>query len=485
MVQRIARMSAVVLVGAVLIAGCGSKSTTSTGNAINKRVNSADFGTLKNVCHKAKGVNKPKSDRGVTANSLQITTISDAGSTLQAGLNQELWDAATVFTRWCNENGGINGRRILMTKGNAQVVQYKQTVEQACATAFALVGGGGALDNQGQEARLKCLLPAVPGFVASAQARGAPLSFPALANTVPQLTIGDMQYLVKKFGANEKVAAVYGDFETTKFTRDQQMTAARGMTPPLASSAPGELLNIDYPIIGERDWQSIAQQINDSGATGLMFTGQPPDFAALMNALANSGKSPVKWAVSFANMYDQTVINSARAALSRIPLYTAVYLTPFEITGDSPQAKAIDEYQALFKKYLPNGKFHTMLGISGFSAWLLFAQAANECGTNLTRRCLVQNLHKVNSFDAGGLIAPRDPSNPDAASQCYVLMKGTDKGFEIVKDKFLRPTPGKGVFTCDPKSVYTFTPSAEPMKRWFDELQWTTEEAQKLEGSLP
>ncbi len=122
---------------------------------------------MKDVCHKATGTNVANSDRGVTANSVRVTTISDAGSSFQQGLNQELWDVAHVFAAWCNDNGGINGRKIVVTEGDAQLSLYKQTIDAACASQFALVGGGGAFDDQGQVDRVKCLLPAFDAFAAS------------------------------------------------------------------------------------------------------------------------------------------------------------------------------------------------------------------------------------------------------------------------------------------------------------------------------
>ncbi len=215
-------VSAALVLGAAAVAGCGSSGSTATTKSPADLARSSDFGTMKNLCHKAQGTNKANSDRGVTANSINVTTISDAGSSLQPGLNQELWDAATVFTRWCNAHGGINGRQIVMTKGNAQVTQYKQVIDQACKTEFALVGGGGAFDNTAQADRVACKLVAMPGFEASPEARSAPLSYPAVANAVPTRTDGGHTYIRLHYGGNQKVAEVYGDFPSTLFTMSQQ-----------------------------------------------------------------------------------------------------------------------------------------------------------------------------------------------------------------------------------------------------------------------
>jgi hypothetical protein len=36
--------------------------------------------------------------------------MADPGATVSPGLDQELFDASTAFTKWCNAQGGILGR---------------------------------------------------------------------------------------------------------------------------------------------------------------------------------------------------------------------------------------------------------------------------------------------------------------------------------------------------------------------------------------
>src|SRR5690348_5654531 len=56
------------------------------------------------------------------------------------------------------------------------------------------------------------------------------------------------------------------------------------------------------------------------------------------------------------------------------------------------------------------------------SAFLLWAQAAKECGSTLTRQCMINNLSKVDSWTAGGLNAPTDPA-ANLPSSCGLLLK--------------------------------------------------------------
>ncbi len=482
------RCGALVVVGCLAVAACGSSSDSGSPGKSENPAASSDFGTLHNVCHEADGTNEP-GKHGVTADSVRVTTISDAGSDLQKGLNQELWDTATVFTRWCNDHGGINGRKIKLIKGDAQVTRYEQVIQQACKSSFALVGGGGALDNTGQATRVGCKLPAMPGFVASADARAAPLSFPAVTTAIAQVTSGGLAYLKKKYGGDQLSAIVYGNFPTTEFTMNQRLTVARDLgvaspsSPVVADPDKTGDTNQTYPATGLDDWRPVAQAIAAGGAEGLLFSGQPPDLGSLLTALVGEGDSKLQWVSSDPNMYDQIVVQTGRAGLAKIPVYVEIFTYPFEDAGKGKMSAAMDDFLGLFDHYLPNGKSHAMFAVSGFASWLLFAKAATACGAHLDRKCLIEQLHGIHSFDAGGLIAPRDPSKPQQASKCFALMKATPKGFVRVDDKYLKPNHGP--FTCGAQYVHTFSMGTPPMNQYLGQLsKYDAAKTKKLEDSL-
>ncbi len=127
----------------------GNSTTSSSGTS------SDVFGSMKDpVCGKAPaGETNKATGLGVTANQIEVGTISDVGFSGAPGLNQELWDASDVFTKWCNSLGGINGRLLKIDKLDAAIFNYRQKIVQACASDFSLVGGGGVFDSTGQKTR--------------------------------------------------------------------------------------------------------------------------------------------------------------------------------------------------------------------------------------------------------------------------------------------------------------------------------------------
>ena len=87
----------------------GASGTTTTAAAT---AGPGDFGTLKKVCGPGTQTKSPA--QGVTPNSINIATSADPGFVGRRGLDQELFDAGEVFTKWCNDAGGILGRKIAL-----------------------------------------------------------------------------------------------------------------------------------------------------------------------------------------------------------------------------------------------------------------------------------------------------------------------------------------------------------------------------------
>jgi hypothetical protein len=111
---------AVLTVPLVLVA-CGRSSsksggsTTPTGSASSGAPASSaaasaagDFGTQKAIC--GKGKPGTTTARGLTASEIRIGVTADPGAAVAPGLEQEFFDTAEGFAKWCNDAGGINGR---------------------------------------------------------------------------------------------------------------------------------------------------------------------------------------------------------------------------------------------------------------------------------------------------------------------------------------------------------------------------------------
>lgn len=435
------RMMAVLLAVSLVSMGACSRSDKTNTASKNAGGNLAkgDFGSLKEVCGPGPGGNTG-SGIGITPAGISLGTISDPGSSIRPGLNQEIFDASDVFVSWCNSLGGINGHQIKLDKLDAQLFQHKQRILEACNNDFALVGGGGVFDDQGQEDRVKCLLPQFPAFLTNEAARNSDLTVQAVPTPSNAINVGTLKYLRKKFPTDTKVGVLTGSVPSLISTAAQLKEAVE------TDMGMDTVYNQQYNSTGEATWVPFAQALKQSGAQALIFLGEPSDFAKLVQAL-DLVNFKMGWIYPSANVYDQQLMTLGGSALSNV--YVSALIAPFESAGDGTlHGTAMKDYLALFQQYLPNGNSKALLGVNSFSAWLLFAQAAKSCGATVTRKCVYESAKKITQFSAGGLTAPANPGAA-LASECSLTIQATPEGFKTMTDG----ANTDGALFCSPTNV--------------------------------
>lgn len=418
---------------ALLLAGCSTRSGDGPGTDSAQRSSpaaqkSSDFGTLKDVC--GPGSAKSSSVQGVTDDEIQVGVMSDIGFTKRS----EFVDAAKVFTSWCNEAGGINGRDLAPVTRDAKLMEVRQRVLEACKADFALVGGGSALDSLGVKDRLKCLLPNFPAQSSQIGAIGSDLQVLASGPVAGYFQYaGYYSWLLKdKYpDSAAKVGVIAGDAPVTKVMAAQFKEAVAGLGGKVSYS---DL----YPAAGVSDWTPYAQSIKKDGVKGLVFLGDFASLAKLEQALTGIGYTP-DWIDANSNSYGPAFPQLAGAALGTQHNYAELLGTaPLESAGDNP---AVQQVIDLFEKYAP-GKQVTYPALRAFSAWLLFATSARDCA-ELTRRCVYENAMKNTAYTAGGLQAPFDLTSKEPP-KCYVIVEATAKGWQAADFE-----PDQGAYRCD------------------------------------
>ena len=103
------------------------------------------------------------------------------------------------------------------------------------------------------------------------------------------------------------------------------------------------------------------------------------------------------------NFYDDAVPRRARRRASNLYIQSAFH--PLELADDN---KATQDYLDLMEQYNPDGKV-AQLGMQALSSWLLFAQAATECGSELTAECLLEEAAAPDGLDRRRAPRPTDP----------------------------------------------------------------------------
>ena len=433
------KVSLQLLVVLVALSAC-TRSGIETGVSEVKPVGALDapsgvFGDLGRVC--GPGSAKGETAQGVYDDKIEVGTIADPGFVGRPGLNREIFDAALVFTRWCNAAGGIQGRQLKVNLRDARVTEYRSRMLDACANDFALVGGGGAFDGTGVRDRLECLLPDFAVFVVGAEARDADLLLQVGPTPIDKYPAGDIRWLSQRFpAANDHVGAITAAYPAGILNQSQAEAAARfnGMTVVYSGQ---------YNAIGEPTWVPIAQSLKARGVRGLIWTGEPQNLARLERALLDIDYE-LDWIRVDPNHYDASFITEGGEALRNT--YMRADFVPFE---KATVKSATRQYLNLFKRFLPKGRSHTYLGVQAFSAWLLFARAADACGSDLSRHCLVGRANEIGSkgWTGGGLQASVDLSAQDPRA-CFLIIEANPDGFS-----FPRVERTDGLYNCDPENV--------------------------------
>lgn len=381
---------------------------------------------------------------------LRIGVAGDRSSDIRPGLNKDMWDSSTAFAAWCNEQGGIGGLPIEIVDLDAALFNVEAAMTTACTGVFAMVGGGLVQDqlefsgNAGSDFH-QCALIDIPGFANSPEksdSNGQVQPIPNPGTTQNTTWFRDFQQLYPDDA--EKWVVIWGEIpsiESVKIKYESSMEDVDGY----------EVLDsISYPAAGADDWVPYAQKLIDSGATSFTWIGEPVFFTKFLETARQRG-----WdgrALLETNNYNQALLESPEATEGTVIRST---FHPLEEADDWP---AIADYLDIVNGNV-DGAVVGPLGMQSFSAWLLFATAANACGEKndgvLDRTCILEEAAEVDDWTAGGMHGPQDPDAVDevSASPCGMLL--------IVKDgKFERLYPevgGEGDdgdgFHCPPEGV--------------------------------
>jgi hypothetical protein len=306
---------------------------------------------------------------------------------------------------------------------------------EACREDFFLVGGGAVFDGDGQEDRLNCLLPDIAGYVVTAAAKGADLLVQPVPNTVDAVNVSAQRYVLERFpDSADAVGYLTGNLPATVAVNDQNQEAAEDLGLETVYEA-------QYSAAGEPTWTPLAQALQSNEVKGLQWTGEPENLAKLLVALEDIGYE-LEWVATAANHIDQKLIDQGGGAVRNV--FIAGSVVPYFQAEDN---EATQQYQDLFEEYLPDGRDQAYLGYQGFSAWLLFAQAVKECGSDVTRSCVFEAA-QVDSWTGGGLHAESNPAEA-LPPECATITEATPDGFQVATD--FEPT--EGLFECSPENV--------------------------------
>jgi hypothetical protein len=407
----------------------GGDTTSPSGGGLD----SGGFGDIETVCQD--GDASGATDVGVTDDSIQVGVFTDKGFSARPGLNEEMYDAAVAFAEWCNAHGGILGRELVVADRDAALTDFNARIIDSCAQDFAMVGGGAVLDDADNGGRIACGLPNIAGYVVSTTARQAELQVQPVPNAVGKLAIGAHQRIAEEFpDLIDSYGVITSSFGSVLTVRDETVAA-------LESEGWSVVYSEEYNSAGESNWRPFVEAMRDSGVEIFELVGEPTFFAQILEAMEAVGWRP-QVMIQQTNFYDRTFVETAGDIAQNV--YVRTQYTPLEL-ADQNQATA--DYIELLEA--TGGKI-AQLGMQSMSAFLLFAQSATACGSELTRACLLEQASSVDEWTGGGLHAPQDLAT-NTPSPCFLLLDVTPEGF-VYNEQLTKPTDG--LFNCEPDNVF-------------------------------
>ena len=436
------KLAALAALSVLTLAACGSSgsssssssnSSGSTSSATTQAGSTASgtFGTLGAVC--GPGSATGATATGVTNSSVEVSVIADINVPGAPGLLQPMWDSATAFTDWCNAAGGIDGRKITLDKRDSAETDYLPQVETSCTADFAMVGTMGVLDNTGVAAWEKCGIPNFTASTVSEAAANASLMYPVNPLPADQENIGGFPVIFQQYpGVQDHIGSLYA--EGAAGAREQHT-----YNEAIASDGGKVVYTAEYNSTGQVNWAPYVEAMKNAGVQMLFLNDTIATSVALDQAMSTAGWYP-KVQISPPQDYDTSFLTTGASVAKNYYVYM-----PSEPLEAASAVPAVAQYESIVQKYVPSAHLG-FFGEMAFSSWLLFAEGAKACGSNLTRTCLEQEVAKQTNWTGGGLQGSINPAS-NKASQCFIIMK-------IENSKFVQAIPSTlGQFYCNPANV--------------------------------
>jgi hypothetical protein len=197
-----------------------------------------------------------------------------------------------------------------------------------------------------------------------------------------------------------------------------------------------------YPISGVTDFRPFLQKLKDCGSEVVFTTDTAANFENVLDAANQIDFHPIWMATS--SLYDANFSNWNRNGNADGVFFGNVY-TPLEDTREGgANAAYVDIVTA-------NGGDVSYTGQQAASAFLLWATAADACGNDVTRDCVMQQLKGIHDWTAGGLSSPQDPG-ANQPGECGLVLQVQGTAYVQWQPETL------GEFSCDPSYLVKVDP---------------------------
>jgi ABC-type branched-subunit amino acid transport system substrate-binding protein len=375
------------------------------------------------------------STTGITPKTVTVGNVS-----IISGPVPGLFEGASIGVKayfdYINSKGGVNGRKLAVNAmDDAFSGQQNQTETQSAVSSdFAMVGSFSLFDGYGCKALAAD--PAVPDVSVTLDPNAGALPNDFSADpTVLGSSLGPWQYYKKHYPKDLNIGTIVSDTSSAEDQINGELAAAQSIgykvaytddINPLQSNFTTDVINmrskgVNAVDLTGIDWQDAAIFVENMETQnwhpGLVFSGGP---AYAEQFISHAGGPTATNGIMIGQAF---------------PLYLG------EDASKLPADKLFLEYtKKVNSSWVPD-----LYTLFGWASAQLFVQALQAAGPNPTRGSVIDQLKKITSFDASGMVAPTDPAAKKPTG-CFVMAT-------IKNGKYVRVMPKSG-FDCNTKYFF-------------------------------
>ena len=414
----------------------GSSGTTgaTSGTAGTSGTSGSTGGTTTGGAPAPEGGNGGATDVGVTSTSILLGNVSDLSGPVP-GLFQGAVIGTQAYLAKINASGGVYGRQLKLKVGDGQLQcdeNTRQTEDQA-KKVFAFVGSFSIYDGCGADVLKK--YPGVPDVHNGLdhKALALPNNF-SVAPLAAGWRTGPLAEYKKKY------ADRWGAIGTIYANAGGGAATWTGCKAAIESMG-GKVLYERGFQAAETDFTADIVAMQRAGVKMVyVIASDAPSFARIVSA---ARQQAVDWPLLAGGIaYDQGFIQRAGAASEGV--YNDQQFAMFFNKEEADVVPAVKDFQEWTNKVAPGEKLD-LFAVYGWSSAQLFVQALLKAGAKAKRGDVINELKKIHTFDAGGMLAPADPAGKKPPT-CWL-------GAQVKGGKWVRMTPGKG-YRCDGPYYY-------------------------------
>lgn len=380
------------------------------------------------------------SSPGITAKTVTVGQVTDISQPVP-GLFRAAADGTKAYIDYINSMGGVNGRKIVFDGRDSDFssATVVSDTENQAKNDFALVGGYSLLDGAEQPTIDENGIPDVAYPLSTTLANDSHVYSPS-PSTLSLTPTGIYKWAKSKF-SNEsgKVGILY--------------SAATPSTVQSEAALENAMKAQGFKILYRRGFSALETQfttdvVKMKNAGVQMFLNQelPASYAgteAQEASLQGYNPTNIESIAAYAENMGKLSAGTAKG------MYLAQQAALFQ-GEDAKVIPAVGTFDKWVKKVDPNVFSTTtpFTALFGWSSAQLFAQALKAAGPNPTRAQLFDQLNKVTSFNASGLLPPGENPAQNIPSKCFLIAQ-----FDGTSWKRVSPTPKSG-FVCSPSGYY-------------------------------